>query len=349
MTHRSVTPNIHPEIVNKRRHSRPLDPIPIWKRPLFSEHVVLFVSIVYFLIFLLFTPGLASPSNIRNIFTNMLPLLVVAVGQTFVLITAGIDLSATSIIALTSVIGASAMNTENGFLALSPWAVPAGILVMLLLGVLLGALNGLTIALIRMPPFIVTLTSMMFFRGFAVWYTQSRNIFHLPGGFNVIGRDSVGFIPNAVIPVGLIVVAASVCLRKTLLGRWVYAVGHNPKAALISGVPVRRTILFVYMISGFCAAVSSVLYTARLETGSPTMGDKILLDIIAATVIGGASLFGGKGKILWTVNGVLFITLIGNTLDMFGLSFFVVMMVKGTVILFAAFLDAMRHRILAEG
>jgi ribose/xylose/arabinose/galactoside ABC-type transport system permease subunit len=320
----------------------------IWKRLLFSEYLVLYLSIVYFLAVWPFRPDLASPTNIRNIFSNMLPLLAVAIGETFVLITAGIDLSVTSIIALASMFGALVMTADNGLLGGSSLAVPVGIVTMLLTGAAVGTLNGTAISRFHMPPFIVTLTSMMFLSGFSIWLTKSEKVSNLPRGFVVLGEGSIAFIPYALIITVALGVVGHVILRGTVLGRWLYAVGHNVRAAAISGVPVRMTVTLAYVISGVCAAVASILYTARLETGDPVLGQRILLDIIGATVIGGTSLFGGKGKVLWTVFGVLFITVIDNSLNMLGLSHFTIMIVKGSVILFAALIDAVRNRLLAS-
>jgi ribose/xylose/arabinose/galactoside ABC-type transport system permease subunit len=188
---------------------------------------------------------------------------------------------------------------------------------------------------------------MMFFSGLAVWLTQSRPIYDLPLRFNDLGQGAWLWVPNSLIVAGALTLAAHVLLSRSLLGRWIYAVGANARASLISGVPVTRVITFAYVVSGGCAAVASVLYTARLETGSPVLGQRILLDVIGATVIGGTSLFGGKGRALWTVFGVWFICLIDNSLNMLGLSYFVVMMVKGGIILFAALMDAARTRVLA--
>jgi ribose transport system permease protein len=122
-------------------------------------------------------------------------------------------------------------------------------------------------------------------------------------------------------------------------------VGHNAHAAYISGVPVAAVTTGAYVVSGVCAAVASVLMTARLETGASVLGQRILLDVTGATVIGGASLFGGKGKALWTVGGVLFFTLVDNSPNLLGLSYFAIMMVKGAVILLSALLDSLRHKL----
>lgn len=141
--------------------------------------------------------------------------------------------------------------------------------------------------------------------------------------------------------------AAHWMLSRSLWGRWLYAVGHNPRASLISGVPVNGVIVSAYVISGLLAAVASVLYTGQAESGSPVLAQRLLLDIVGATVIGGTSLFGGKGKILWTLFGVLFLKLIDNSLNLLDLTYFSIMMVKGAVILFAAFMEAVRSKVMA--
>lgn len=313
-----------------------------------SEYRVLLLSLIYFLVIRFFTPDLASTGNLRNIFSNMLPMLVAATGQTIVLITGGIDLSATSIIGLTSVLGALLMNSDTGALAGSAWATPVGMLVMLLGGGLIGCFNGLAIARLKMPAFIVTLTSMMFLSGLAIWLTKSRPIYNLPEGFSAVGQGSLFRIPTALMITLLVAIAVHMFLSRTLYGHWIYDVGMNAKASMVSGIPVHRVIVLAYTLSGICAAVSSILFTARLETGSPVLGQKILLDVIGAAVIGGTSLFGGQGKIIWTVWGVWFLCLIDNSLNLLGLSFAMVMMVKGAVILLASLMDVWRVRIMVR-
>ena len=301
-----------------------------------SEFFTLYVSLTYFCVFWFISPNIASWYNLGNLISNLLPLFVLAIGQTVVMITAGIDLSITSAVSLASVVGTMMMTSGAApeFLI-----TPAGVVMMIGVGLMVGMLNGAAVVWLEMPPFIVTLTTMIFARGLAIWITQSQNIFNLPSVFNSLDAYAL--------PVTVIVFAVSaVLLKKSLLGRWIYAIGHNSKAALISGVNVNRTLLFAYAFSGLCAGVAAVLYTARIETGSPTMGDKILLDVIGATVIGGTSLFGGKGKMLWTLYGVLFITLLDNTLNMYGLPFSIIIIAKGAVILSAALLDAFRNKML---
>jgi ribose/xylose/arabinose/galactoside ABC-type transport system permease subunit len=232
------------------------------------------------------------------------------------------------------------MNGDNGWLAGHPGAVPAGLAIMLALGAFIGLLNGAAVTRFRMPPFIVTLTGMMFFSGFAIWLTKSKAINNLPASFNALGGNLWSSLAITLVLGGF----AHLMLVRSVFGRWLYAVGHNAKAAHISGVPVSGVVVVAYVFSGFCAAVASVLYTGQGETASPVLGQRILLDIIGATVIGGTSLFGGKGKIVWTLFGVLFLKLIDNSLNLLSLSIFSITMVKGAVILFAALMDAMRNR-----
>lgn len=311
-----------------------------------SESFVLLLCLAVFLVFAPVAPGFVSPGNFANILVACLPLLVLATGQTLVLITAGIDLSAAAVIGLGSVLGSLVMGGEAGWLRGSPLAVPVAVAVMLGTGALVGFLNGVCIALLRMPAFMVTLTSMMFFSGLAVWLAKravdAETIYNLPPAFLRIGHQT----GLAVLLVGLAVLFGHLLLTRTLIGRWLHAVGHNPRASLVSGVPVAGVTIGAYVLSGVYAALASLLLTARLETGSPNHGKFLLLDIIGAAVIGGTSLFGGKGKVLWTIHGVLFLALLGNGLNLLNVSDFLITIIKGGVILLAALLDGWRNRIL---
>jgi ribose/xylose/arabinose/galactoside ABC-type transport system permease subunit len=323
------------------------------ERLILSEYLVFYLTTAYFLAVWPIVPEIATASSLSNMLTDMLPLLVVAIGQTFVLIVAGIDLSVTSIIAFASVVGASVMTADGGYLGGSPLAVPAGILTFLLIGGLIGWFNGFCCTRLGMPPIIVTLTGLMFLSGTAIWYTtghsETSSIAGLPKAFVLIGQGSAYGVPNALWVALAVGISAHLLLGHTVFGRWLYAIGINRKAAEISGVPVGTAILWTFVISGVCAAIASILFTGRLETGTPVLGQRILLDIIAAVVIGGTSLAGGKGKIVWTVGGVLFLVVIDTSLKLLGMSLFVVFAVKGGVILFAAIIDAMRQRIIMRG
>lgn len=351
-----------------------------------SDYFVLYLSLAYVLVLLPFLPTLSTPANLANVLSNMWPLLVVAIGQTFVLTIAGIDLSQGAVMGLASVVVAALIATggsgavlansplwgtvlteEGGLFAGADWGLFAGIVAMILTGLLVGAANGASVAYLNMPPFMVTLVTLIGIGAFAIWLTQSENIRPLPEGFVQLGKGDIVSvylgakdtpqIPRrevfslitypAVIAI-LIAIAAHVLLEKTVFGQYVMAIGANRRAAQISGVPVRLVTLAVFMLSGALAAAGSMLYSARLEAGRPTLGEgSFLLDVVGACVIGGTSLFGGKGKVIWTVFGVLFFVLLANTLNLMNLNAFVIDMVKGGVILAAAMLDVLRTRILA--
>lgn len=310
------------------------------QRVLKSEYLIFWLCIVLVVIAAPITPGFASFDNVTNVLTIVAPLLLVAIGQTIVMIGGGIDLSVTATIAVTSVCGASLMSDDVGALRGSIVAVPVALTCMAILGVLIGAGNGTAIALLRMPPFIVTLSSMMFLFGLATWFTSSRSIDQLPTAFIRIGT----YGPIVFSTTACIAGAIYWLLNRSIFGRWLYAVGQNCQTATVSGAPTRTVIVVSYIICGLLAAIASVMYTAQLETGSPVLGKNLLLDIIGAVVIGGTSLFGGKGKLQWTLGGVLFITLMDNVLNLHDLSHFAVMIAKGTFILFAAYIDTLRKR-----
>ena len=303
-----------------------------------SDYFVVVFILVLFVALAPFAPGLASVGTFQNILTYMVPLFLAATGLTIVMITGGIDLSIPAVIALTSVVGANIMTGhEVGS------RVVFGVVAMLLIGAAVGSLNGLLITVPRLPAFIVTLASMLFFNGFAVWLTQSKNISDLPASFLAIGKRLPIALSIALV-LGLVV---HLVLSRTLFGRWLYALGQNATAAHISGVPVQRMTFAAYVLSGICAALASVILTGRLETGSPVLGREMLLDVVGATVIGGTSLFGGRGRIYWTLFGVLFLTLLDTALNLMNLSYFAITISKGAVILLAAVLDATRRRFLA--
>jgi ribose/xylose/arabinose/galactoside ABC-type transport system permease subunit len=349
----TALPSASPD-TRKPGESRPVSPArALLERIALSDYLVLYLTAAYFLVMWPFAPEIATLDTLKNILLEMLPLTVAVVGQTFVLLVAAIDLSATAVIAMASVVGASVMSEAGGYLGESVFAVPAAILAFLAVGALVGAINGICVTRLKMPSFIVTLTMMMFFSGAAIWYTtfhtRSSSIAGLPRGFIDIGQGGLFGIPYALMVAACVAVAAHVFLSRTIYGQWFYAVGQNPRAALVSGVPVRSVVAAAFILSGILAAIASILYTARLETGTPVLGQKILLDIIGAAVIGGVSLFGGKGRVLGALFGVLFLTVVDVGLRLLGLSLFSVFAIKGLVILFAALVDSSRYRLLNRG
>lgn len=333
-----------------------------------SEYFILVLSMVSFIILIPIIPVIATPVNLSNLFSNIWPLLAIAIGQTFVLIIAGIDLSQGSIMAVVSVVGAMVMTNQvnpilfekspiwgvfitekGGLLAGNPAAVSVALLVMLFTGTLIGFLNGFAIARFKIPDFMVTLVTQIFFSSIAIFLVKSENIIHLPDSFNNLGDGSLWLIPYSMLITVTLGIFAQWMLSRTVFGKWLYAVGTNIRASVISGVPTQKVIIMAYTFSGFCAAVGAILYSARLEGGRPTLGASLLLDIIGAAVIGGSSLAGGKGKVLWTLFGVIFLMLLGNALSLLNVPYFTIYIVKGGIILAAALLDVSRTRIMQRG
>lgn len=310
----------------------------------FLQHFILWLILFYIGAMAPFTPGFLEKGNLVNLLVTLAPLFLVALGQMFVLIVGGIDLSITGIIGLVSIVGASVMTSHQHWLASPLLAILVGLSSMLLLGCAAGSLNGFAVTVLGMPPFIVTLSGMMFFTGLAVWFTHSKNIGQLPNDFvSMMGSPGTG-ITLAILVGGL----AHLVLTRSIYGRWFYAVGHNARASFISGVPVSLVKSTAYIISGLCGALASVVYTGQSETGSPMLGQHILLDVIGATILGGTSLFGGKGSVFGTLCGVCFLKLVDNSLNLLSLSIFAITMGKGGVILLAAFLDVVQHRLTSS-
>jgi ribose transport system permease protein len=272
------------------------------------------------------TPYFLTVPNLLNVAQQTAINAVIAVGMTFVIISAGIDLSVGSILAFSGVVLAQGLKAG--------WPPALAILAGLGVGLLCGAANGLLITLGRLPPFIATLGMMSVARGAALLATDGRPISGFGEGFRWIANGHVAGIPAPVV-----LMAAAFTLRRTIFGRYVFAIGGNEEAALLSGVPVRRYKIAIYSTGGALAALSAVLLTARLNSAQPIAGISYELDAIAATVIGGTSLMGGEGSVLGTLIGALIMGVLRNGLNLLGVSSFVQQVVIGAVIIAAVLLD----------
>ncbi len=235
-------------------------------RLLKSGLLSLLLCVVYGLTMGIVAPGFASFENLSNVLLAMLPLMVVATGQTVVLITAGIDLSVTSIIALTSIAAAVLVTGDGGYLIGFPqadyWVTPLAIVAMLTIGALIGLINGTCVVWLKMPAFIVTLTVMMFVSGLAIWSTQSQSISELPNSLLMFGKNA-WLAGGITLAVG---VSVQFLLSRSRMGSGLRAIGYNPQTALAAGVDVNRLIVLAYVISGLCAAIASLLIIGQLET-----------------------------------------------------------------------------------
>jgi len=282
------------------------------------------------------TPYFLTVSNLLNVAEQTSINAIVAVGMTFVILSAGIDLSVGSIVALSGVIlGMALRDGQSLALALA---------LALVVGVVSGAVNGLLISHGGLPPFIVTLGTMSIARGAALLFTEGRPISGFDESFRVLATGRVGFVPAPVIVMAVVYAAAHFVLSRTTFGRYVYAIGGNEEATRLSGVAVRFHKAMIYAVSGLMSAVAAVILTARLNSAQPIAGMMYELDAIAATVIGGTSLMGGEGTLGGTLVGALIMGVLRNGLNLLGVSSFLQQIVIGGVIVVAVLLDTVLKR-----
>ena len=302
-----------------------------------TEHAQVLSIAGFFLICVIFfgtmTDAFLSATNLLNILRQAAPILVVAVAMTYVIITAGIDLSVGSQVALINAVAAIIL--AGGWL---PW--PLVVVGMLGLGAFVGLVQGWFVAYQGIPAFIVTLAGLSILRGLALYLTQGYSIPvpDLPG-FLALGRGQLAGVPVPVIVAISIVVLGAVVLARTVYGRRVVAVGSNTEAARRAGMPARGTVASVYVLTGIASAVAGLLIAARLGSGSSNAAVGFELQVIAAVVLGGTSLFGGRGSILGTLLGAMTIAVIGNGLILMHISPFFTQIVTGTIILVAIWLN----------
>lgn len=279
------------------------------------------------------SPSFLTFDNILNVLRQVSINALIAFGMTFVILTGGIDLSVGSILALASALTA-------GFMVggMDPMLA---VLLGVLLGAVMGAMNGFVIAQGKIAPFIATLATMTIFRGLTLVYTDGKPISSLSDAvsFQMIGKGYFFGIPFPVIIMILAFFILLVILRKTTFGRGVYAIGGNEEASRLSGLKVNGIKIGVYTISGAMAALAGIILTSRLNSAQPTAGTSYELDAIAAVVLGGTSLAGGRGRIIGTLIGALIIGVLNNGLNLLGVSSFYQQVVKGGVILLAVLLD----------
>lgn len=271
-----------------------------------------------------------TSGNLVNVLRQNTFIAILAAGMTFVILTGGIDLSVGSVVALSGVVCAGLLASGLGV----PLAVMAGLAV----GVVAGMINGLAVTVLRVPAFVVTLAMMLVVRGAAFKYTDARTITGLPGGFGTLSDGTVA----SIVMVSVFVVAW-VVLTRTAFGRHVHAVGGNLQAAWLAGVRVTRIQFSVFAISGFTAGLAGILVASRLNAGYPRAGEYYELDAIAAVVVGGTSLFGGRGSIWGTLAGAFFIGILNNALNLFHVSTYDQLIAKGVVLLVATSLDRWRE------
>lgn len=297
---------------------------------------ILAVLAVLVIFMIVVAPNFTTVSNGFNIARAVSINAVLAAGMTLVILTGGIDLSVGSIVGVSGVV--SILLWNNG----SPpvVAVLGGIAV----GALAGLINGVLVAYLALPAFIVTLGAMTYLRGTAYALTDARPLIAEGDlGFRLIGTGNIAGIPSPVIIMVIVYLVLWFVLERTRFGRHVYAVGGNAEAARLAGIKVKRVLTRVYVVAGLTAGLAGVMFAARVDSGQPRAGEGYELDAIAAVVLGGTSLAGGRGRIHGTFIGALIMGVLSNGLTLMNVPFFSQLVVKGIVIVLAVGIDSLKN------
>ena len=287
--------------------------------------LALLITVLSFL-----SPHFLTWSNLINVLRQASLQFMTSAGLTIVVLTAGIDLSVGAILGLSACISASLIS--NGYVVL-------GISSALLAGTACGVVNGMMVTIARIPPFIATYGMLWIAFGLGYVFMRGEVIYGLPESFRFIGAGFVGFLPVPVIVAALLLLLLHFVLHKTVLGRFIYAIGGNPDAARLSGMPVTRRLITVYGLSGLLAGFAALVVIARVNAADSSLGEDLLLPAIAAVCLGGTSLFGGVGGIMGTAVGSLILALIVNGMNLLGVQTFWQSGVMGAIILISVLVD----------
>ncbi len=293
-------------------------------------------------------PNFLKTQNLLNVANQISVIAIIAVGMTFVIIAGGIDLSVGSLIALASVVAALLIRDYGGGVEAGITAMVTASVMAIIVGGLVGLFSGTTVVLLDIPPFIVTLAMMLVASGMAYILSDGNSVQPLPESYVWLGRGANLFgVPNTVVLMLLTFLLAHIVLARTVFGRYVYAVGDNRQAAWLSGVPVKRVIASTYVAAGALAGVGGVVFASNYQSGDPRYGEMYELYVIAAVVVGGTSLSGGRGTVFGTLLGALIIGVINNGMNLLGITSFAQKVILGFVILGAVLLDQLAHQRLS--
>lgn len=288
-------------------------------------------------------PNFLKTENLLNIAGQIAIIAIIAIGMTMVIITAGIDLSVGSLLALSAVLTARFIRDYAGGVQASTGGLLLACLAAIFLCGLIGLFSGAMITRFAIPPFIVTLSMMLVGSGLAYILSEGQTISQIPDSFLWLGRGATWRLPNAVLLMLILYALAHVLMSRMKLGRYLYAVGGNAEAARLSGVPVKRVLLFAYFASALLAGLGGVIMASQLKSGSATYGNMYELYVIAAAVVGGTSLSGGEGRMFGTLTGAFTIAVIQNGMNLTNVESYTQKVVLGLVILGAVLLDKLRH------
>lgn len=308
-----------------------------WEKLLHHPAMLPFIGFaILFVLMAGLNDSFLTVNNLTNVARQVSINAIIAVGMTCAILTGGIDLSVGPVMALSGSIAAGLM--------LGGIPIPLAMVAALVIGALFGLANGACIAYLRMPPIIVTLASMGIARGLALLYTGGYPISGLPDMFSFFGRGSVLGIQVPVLIMVGVYILAYLMLNHLPFGRYVYAIGGNEEAARLSGIRVPRYKVLVYVVSGTTAALAGLVLTSRLMSGQPNAGEGFELDAIAAVVLGGAAISGGRGAIIGTLVGAMMLGVLNNGLNLMSVSPYIQNVVKGGIILAAIYLSSSRRK-----
>jgi ribose transport system permease protein len=296
------------------------------------------VLLIFIAALILTTNDFLTFTNLDNLIRQVAVFAILSVGQLFVILTAGIDLSVGSVLGLSG--GVTALLLTSGA------SIPVAILAGLGVGLAVGLINGLLVSRLKLPPFIATLGMLGVARGLVLLLTGAKTLAPLPDAFNAIANGSVLGLPSLFWILIIVALLAAFVLGRTIFGRYVYAVGSNAESARLSGVPVNTVLLAVYSISGLLAGFAGILTTSRLGAGIPTAGTGYELQAIAGAVIGGASLSGAKGRVIGAVLGALIMGLLANGGNLLAIDPFYLQIAIGLLIILAVYFDHLQGRSL---
>ncbi|SMF59647.1 ribose transport system permease protein [Xaviernesmea oryzae] len=297
---------------------------------------ILVVLLALVALMAIIAPNFARVDNFLNIARAISVNAILAAGLTLVILTAGIDLSVGSIVAVSGVVSVLA--------AMAGIPAPVAVIAGMAAGALCGVVNGALTAYLALAPFIVTLGTMTFLRGLAYTMTAGQPIVASDLNFKALGNGYLAGVPVPVIVMLVVYVAVWFLLERTRYGRHVYAVGGNAEAAQLAGVRVKRVVTSVYVIAGACAGLAGVIFAARVISAQPTAGTGYELDAIAAVVLGGTSLAGGRGRIVGTLIGSVILGVLSTGLILMNVPFFTQLLIKGIVIIVAVAIDSLKQR-----
>jgi ribose transport system permease protein len=324
--------------------------IAYWIKALFLRLGVLpFLLVVAIIVFTLMSGNFLSLSNLTNVVRQSVYLMIVSLGQMFALLTGGFDLSVGTILAITSVVGASVM---AALYAGSPdalaFAIAGGAVAGIAAGLAIGIANGIGVAVFGVSPFIMTLGMSSVGFGIALFLTGGVPVYGMPAEFGeIFGFGNLVGIPVPIFFAGALVIVTYFVVNRTRQGRYFYAVGGNVKAARLSGINTRLTLFVTYVVCALLTSIAGMLLTARLDTGEANIGASMPLESIAACVIAGVSLRGGVGRVENVVLGALFIVLVQNGMNLARIESYLQIVVLGALLILAVIADQIRLRYIA--